>query len=151
RATNKKLIASAVLGAFGGFGAIAQIGLATSIYGFSRELEQEADDRAVAIIEKSPYDAHAIPEIYDVLAKEYEGERPRSATVWSTHPQLAARAERTRGQVANAPRGRRDQEAFADVVRPLRAMTIRDYIQDDYPRTAVALARQLAERYPTDP
>jgi beta-barrel assembly-enhancing protease len=151
RATNKKLVAAAVLGVFGGLGAAVQIGLAASIYGFSRELEQEADDRAVAILEASPYDAHAIPEIYDVLAKDYEGERPRIATVWSTHPQLAARAERTRGQVANAPVGRRDEEVFADAVRPLRAMTIKDYIQDDYPRTAIALAQELAQRYPTDP
>jgi tetratricopeptide (TPR) repeat protein len=34
---------------------------------------------------------------------------------------------------------------------PLRTMTIRDYIQDDYPRTAVALAEDLARRYPTEP
>jgi tetratricopeptide (TPR) repeat protein len=30
-------------------------------------------------------------------------------------------------------------------------MTIRDYIQDDYPRTAVALAENLAARYPEQP
>jgi hypothetical protein len=30
-------------------------------------------------------------------------------------------------------------------------MTIRDYIQDDYPRTAVALAESLTARYPEQP
>jgi tetratricopeptide (TPR) repeat protein len=30
-------------------------------------------------------------------------------------------------------------------------MTIRDYIQDDYPRTAIALAEELALRYPDEP
>jgi tetratricopeptide (TPR) repeat protein len=53
--------------------------------------------------------------------------------------------------VASAPAGRRDEEAFADTVRPLRAMTVKDYIQDDYPRTAIALAQDLAQRYPNDP
>jgi tetratricopeptide (TPR) repeat protein len=33
----------------------------------------------------------------------------------------------------------------------VRTMTIRDYIQDDYPRTAVALAEDLAARYPDKP
>jgi hypothetical protein len=152
RAGNKKIIASMVLGGmFPGLGTVVAVGLYTSMYGFSRELEQEADDRAVGILKASPYDAHAIPEIYELLAKDYEGERPRVATVWSTHPQLEARAARTRGQVADAPPGRRDAEAFDRVVHDVRTMTIRDYVQDDYPRTAVALAEDLAVRYPQDP
>jgi len=56
----------------------------------------------------------------------------------STHPQLEARALRTRRQVADARAGRRDAAAFDDVVLSLRTMTIKDYIQDDYPRTAIA-------------
>jgi len=152
RANNKKIIAGMVLGGvLGGVGSVIGIGLVASMYGFSRELEQEADDRAVGILKASPYDAHAIPEIYELLAKDYEGERPRVSTIWSTHPQLEARALRTRGQVADAPAGRRDAPAFDDVVLPLRTMTIKDYIQDDYPRTAIALAEDLSRRYPAEP
>jgi Zn-dependent protease with chaperone function len=152
RANTKKVIAGMVLGGvLGGLGSVIQVGLAASMYGFSRELEQEADDRAVGILKASPYDAHAIPEIYELLAKDFEGERPRVSTIWSTHPQLEARAVRTRGQVADAPAGRRDAEAFDDVMLSLRTMTIKDYIQDDYPRTAIALAEDLSRRYPTEP
>jgi predicted Zn-dependent protease len=151
RSSNKKIITGMVLtGVFGGAGALISSGLYTSMYGFSRELEQEADDRAVALLATSPYDASALPEIYEILAQDYEGVRPRVATIWSTHPQLEARAARTREQVAAAPPGRRDAEAFDAVVKPIRAMTIRDYIQDDYPRTAIALAEELAVRYPDD-
>jgi predicted Zn-dependent protease len=151
RSTNKKIITGMVLtGVFGGAGALISSGLYTSMYGFSRELEQEADDRAVALLATSPYDADALPEIYDILAQDYEGVRPRVPTIWSTHPQLEARAARTRAQVAAARPGRRDAEAFEAVVKPIRAMTIRDYIQDDYPRTAIALAEELARRYPDD-
>jgi predicted Zn-dependent protease len=151
RSTNKKIITGMVLtGVFGGAGALISSGLYTSMYGFSRELEQEADDRAVVLLATSPYDADALPEIYDILAKDYEGVRPRVPTIWSTHPQLESRAARTREQVAAARPGRRDAEAFDAVVKPIRAMTIRDYIQDDYPRTAIALAEELARRYPDD-
>jgi predicted Zn-dependent protease len=151
RSTNKKIIASMVLtGVFGGFGSLISSGLYTSMFGFSRELEQEADDRAVELLAASPYDSSALPEIYEVLAKDYEGVRPRVSTLWSTHPQLEARSARTREQVAGAPSGRRDAEAFDAVVSPIRTMTIRDYIQDDYPRTAIALAEELAARHPDE-
>lgn len=152
RATNKKIVASMVLtGVFGGLGQLISTGLYASMYGFNRELEQEADDRAVLLMAESPYDSSALPEIYGVLARDYEGERPRVPTIWSTHPQLEARAERTRMQVAGAAPGRRDAEEFDAVVRPIRALTIRDYIQDDYPRTAIALAEGLSARYPDEP
>ena len=152
RAANKKIVASMVLsGVLGGLGSVISTGLAASMYGFSRELEQEADDHAVPMMVASPYDARALPEIYGVLARDYDGITPRMATIWSTHPQLEERAARTREQVAGAPDGRRDTEEFDALVFPLRTMTIRDYIQDDYPRTAVALAENLAARYPEHP
>ncbi len=152
RAANKKIVASMVLtGVLGGLGSVISTGLAASMYGFSRELEQEADDHAVPLMVASPYDAQALPEIYGVLARDYEGITPRMATIWSTHPQLEERAARTREQVAGAPSGRRDTEEFDEIVFPIRTMTIRDYIQDDYPRTAVVLAENLAARYPEQP
>jgi beta-barrel assembly-enhancing protease len=149
RSSNKKIVTGLVLsGVLGGLGSLISAGLYTSLYGFSRELEQEADDRAVSILRDSRYDPHALPEIYDILAQDYDGVQPRIPTVWSTHPQLEARAARTRAQVADAPQRPRDPAQFEAVVLPVRTMTIRDYIQDDYPRTAVALATDLTVRYP---
>jgi predicted Zn-dependent protease len=152
RAANKKIIAGMVLsGVFGGLGSVISAGLYTSMYGFSRELEQEADDRAVGVLHSSVYDPHALPEIYTLLAADYEGLQPRVPTLWSTHPQLEARAARTREQVAGEPVRARDPSAFDAAVLPLRKITIRDYVQDDYPRTAIALAGSLAARYSGDP
>lgn len=152
RSANKKIVASMVLtGVLGGIGSVISTGLTVSMYGFTRELEQEADDRAVPLLLASPYDPHALPEIYEILARDYEGITPRMPTIWSTHPQLEARAARSREQVAGAPAGRRDAEHFDEVMFAVRTMTIRDYIQDDYPRTAVALAEDLAARYPDKP
>lgn len=152
RSTNKKIVASMVLtGVLGGVGSIISTGLAASVYGFSRELEQEADDRAVGLLASSPYDARALPEIYGILAQDYEGITPRMPTIWSTHPQLEARAARTREQTAGAQAGLRDTERFDATMFGVRTMTIRDYIQDDYPRTALKLAQTLAARYPEQP
>jgi predicted Zn-dependent protease len=153
RSSNKKIVAGMVLGGMSGWGSfpgVMAVSLQASIYGFSRSLEQEADDRAVANLRASPYDSHAIPEVYELLAKDYEGLNPRRSWLSRTHPLLEARAKRTREQVADAPAGRRDAETFDEVVMPIRTMTIRDYILGDYPRTAVALAEQLSARYPAD-
>jgi predicted Zn-dependent protease len=147
RSSNKKIVASLVLtGVLGGLGSIISTGLSASMYGFSRELEEEADDRAVDLLAMSPYEARALPEIYGVLAQDYEGITPRMPTIWSTHPQLEARAARTREQVADLPEGLRDAVGFDVAMLAVRTMTIRDYIQDDYPRTALALAQTLAAR-----
>jgi beta-barrel assembly-enhancing protease len=151
RATRKKMITSMVLGGLGGWGSVISIGLQTSVYGFSRDLEQEADDRAVEILRASRYDPHALPEVFDILGQDYEGLDPRTPTVWSTHPEVRARAETSRTLVASLPHRERHLEAFEPAVFDLRAMTIQDYVQDDYPNTAVALAESLAARYPDDP
>jgi predicted Zn-dependent protease len=150
RATRKKMIAGMVLGGLGGWGSVISIGLQTSVYGFSRELEQEADDRAATVLRDTRYDVHALPEMFDILGHDYEGLDPRAPTIWSTHPEIQARAETSRALVATMERRDRHVDAFEAAVVELRAMTIQDYVQDDYPHTALALAESLVERYPND-
>ncbi len=150
RATRKKAIAGMVLGGLGGWGAVISIALQTSVYGYSRDLEQEADDRAIEVLLASRYDPHALPEMLDLLGRDYEGLRPRTPAVWTTHPEVRARAETSRGLVAGTVRRDRHHDAFEAAVMDMRAMTIEDYVQDDFPHTAVALAESLVERYPND-
>lgn len=152
RSSSKKAITSMVVGGvLGGVGALISAGLHASVYGFSRELEQEADDRAVELLLDSPYDPHALPELFEILAQDFEGLNPRIPTLWSTHPQLEARAARSWTKVVNYPARDRNPEAFYAGLLPLRLLTIRDYIQDDYPYTAVVLAQQMVEAYPAEP
>lgn len=115
---------------------------------FSRELEQEADDRAVTLVQGSDYDPHALPELFDILAEDFEGLRPRIATIWTTHPEPEQRAATSRTLVAELPARDRRAADYDAVMFPLRAMTIRDYIQDDFPYTAIALAQSYVEKYP---
>jgi tetratricopeptide (TPR) repeat protein len=117
---------------------------------FSRELEQEADDRAPQLMLDSPYDPHATPELMDLLAEDFEGLRPRVASIWTTHPDPEKRAASSREVVAGMPARPRDTAAFDTRVYPLRALTLRDYIRDDYPYTAIALGQTMIEKYPND-
>jgi predicted Zn-dependent protease len=117
---------------------------------YSRELEQEADDRASLLMANTDYDPHALPELFDILKEDFEGLQPRMATIWTTHPDPDKRGDTSRAQVADLPEKPRDRDEFDAIVYPLRAITLRDYIQDDYPYTAIALAEGLLERYPDD-
>lgn len=148
RSRKKKTIAGMVLSGLGGWGGIISIGLYTSVYGFTRELEQEADDHAVALLAESRFDPHALPEVFEILSMDYEGLNPRIPTIWSTHPQLEERAVTSRALVGHLPEREREVESFQRLVLPVRTITIRDYIQDDYPHTALALSRSLLERHP---
>ena len=117
---------------------------------FSRELEQEADDRAPQMVAAAGYDPHATPELMDLLREDFEGLRPRVASAWTTHPEPDARFERSRALVTGMPEADRDDDLFDTVVRPVRLMTVRDYVHADYPYTAIAVAQSLLERYPND-
>lgn len=117
---------------------------------YSRHLEQEADDRASLLMADTDYDPHAVPEALQILVEDFEGLDPRIATIWLTHPDPEGRVETSRQIVANMPAKPRDPAAYDEVIYQLREMTVRDYIQDDYPYTAMAVARRFMELYPED-
>jgi predicted Zn-dependent protease len=129
---------------------VISVSLAASVYGFSRDLEQEADLHAVTILADSPYDVDALPELLDILRQDYEGLNPRVSTMWSTHPELELRIALALAYIAALPDKERDVDAYQIAAVPVRVMTIQDYIQDDYPQTALALAESLAARNPND-
>jgi predicted Zn-dependent protease len=152
RATRGAAIAGMVLaGVGGGWGSLISIGLQTSVYGFGRDLEQEADDRAVQVLSSSRYDPHALPELFAILGTDYEGLEPRVPAIWSTHPEIRARAETSRTLVATLPKRERHVAGFEAAIFDVQTMTVQDYVEDDYPRTALALAETLVQAYPDDP
>ena len=149
RDTHTKVVAGMVLtGVFGGLGAIVSAGLYTSMYGFSRELEQEADLHGLELLEETEFDPRAMPEVFELLARDYEGTMPRVATIWSTHPELEARAATTRRLLDGVASPPRDPGVFERQILELQLKTVEDYVQDDYPHTALALSRALLEKHP---
>ncbi|MGD8341272.1 MAG: hypothetical protein PVH89_10840, partial [Gammaproteobacteria bacterium] len=117
---------------------------------YSRHLEQEADDRAPLLMADTEYDPHAVPDALEILSNDFEGLDPRYATIWMTHPDPEERVEISRQIVAEMPSKPRDPIAYDEVIYSLRELTVRDYIQDDYPYTAMAVARRFMELYPED-
>ena len=143
------------VGAAGG-ALLINSGLSASVFGYSRSLEKEADIRGYDLLLNAGYDVQQIPNLYDILGQDYEGLQPRIRGKWSTHPELQIRAEYMADLVAKAP-----VDALAGLeigdpdfrkrIRPLALTVVDDYILDDYPKTALELARTLVEEDPNDP
>jgi predicted Zn-dependent protease len=91
----------------------------TAFLGFSREDERAADRAGVRIVERAGWDPRG-------LASFLEGARTAShrdpSTVevfFSTHPAIESRVASLRAETRDAPRGRQDNLAFADIKRRL--------------------------------
>ncbi len=164
RSQKKKAVASIFIGiagaAAGGWGDVAgaliQVGLMSSIFGYSQDLEREADMNAFDLLLKADYDVREMPRLYEVLGEDYEGLQPRIKGKWTTHPDLASRGAYMTEIVSQLPEEqylglRKGEEGFREKVRPLALHAVEDYILDNYPKTAVELARRLVEEDDSDP
>jgi len=148
RSARRKTIASFALGPLT-LGA-ADYFLMRSVMGYSRDLEEEADARGARALVKAGYDPRQMPRVFEVLLDDPEGERPAARSPkWSSHPELQARVAATRALVPGLLAGvdtaalRVGGDGYRRTVRGAALDTVRDLIDADYPRSAVALARRV--------
>lgn len=154
RSIRSKVIADMVLGPIT-FG-VSDIFLEMSVYGHSRDLEEEADRRGAPKMLEAGYDPREMPRVFEIMLQDPEEENPKRATAWSTHPQLQARVEYTRAIARDllkdvAPASLRVEAAgYRQLAGRVSLQTVGDLIAADYPRSAVALARRLTAEDPAD-
>jgi predicted Zn-dependent protease len=144
-----------ILGALaGGWGEVGgylmNYGLATSVFGYSRDLEQEADVKGGALMLDAGYDIREMPTLFEILSEDFEGLTPRMNGKWNSHPDLASRGQYTAALAADTATERLTglslgSDDFRSRVRPLAIDTVRDYILSEYPKTALELAQSLIE------
>ncbi len=149
-------LAGAATGGWGQLaGSLAEVGLYSSVFGYSRALEQEADARGFELMLGARYDVREMSKLFEILNQDFEGLRPRLNGKWSTHPDLLLRAEFASARADSIPESQLSElhlgrEDFRSRVRPLALAAVTDYILDDYPRTALELSRDLVDENPDD-
>src|SRR5882672_858103 len=144
RSIRAKSVSSMVLGPF--TLGISDIFLALSMYGYSRDLEEEADRKGAARMLEAGYDPSQMSRTFELLLEDPEEESPKQATAWSTHPQLQARSGYSRAlatellaAAGSASSPRVAAEEYRRLVRPVSIETVQDLIAVDHPRSAHAL------------
>jgi predicted Zn-dependent protease len=170
RSIRKKVVVSEIVVAaagavsYGGYGlAAVSIAIAAdvntlllleSIYGYSRELESQADHDGLAAMTVAGYDPHAMAAAFELLDQDRTLEYEPRPTFYHDHPKLVKRRE---GALAFAssftPQGVRtgSTQNYLIAVAPAIVSNINTDIESRRPRTAVARATRLVNAFPGDP
>jgi predicted Zn-dependent protease len=168
RSLRKKSVALHVfsaVGAAGGFfpagsvfgatmtlaGTISQTLLMTSVFGYSQDLERDADNNAVALMTAGSYDAAAMPRTFQLLDEKLEIEPIE--TFYRTHPKLKERistsTELTKKQALKDSRKVSEPEYLARVEGAV-CYNVGADIASRRARTAAARASRLVNWKPDE-
>jgi predicted Zn-dependent protease len=85
--------AFATFGAMLGVPILPQLMAVSSIFGFSRALETEADTQGFARLKRAGYDVHEAPRVFEHLIAEIKAEDIKEPYFFATHPRLQERVD----------------------------------------------------------
>ena len=72
---------------------LAQLSVISSVYGYSQELESEADSGGFAMMTEKGYDVYEAPKLFEHLEEFIKDEDVKEPFFFSTHPGVAARIQ----------------------------------------------------------
>jgi predicted Zn-dependent protease len=144
RVSAKNLSAFAVSGI--PFSSLAAI---SSISGFSRDLEREADQKGYERLVKSGYDPHDAHKVFQTLANEIKALGTKEPYFFSSHPKLLERIETFKELAAqHKGGGRLGTEEYNRVVQPIRLEALRkDVGQDRFKSVILVMEDNNLRRY----
>ena len=98
----------------------------SSIFGYSRELETEADEVGYRRLLQAGYDVHEAPKVFEHLAREVKAEDIREPFFFSTHPKLKDRLDNMTRLSAKAVGGGdgAQREEYSRIMQQARADTL---------------------------
>lgn len=153
-AVNLLGIGTAAVGGWGGL--LANVGveslLVGTLFGYSRDLEEEADRIALVAQAAGGYDPGQIPAIFRRLMIDYDGTHVDGSLFYSDHPKLQTRIAYTTRLIEEQGLVVDPAKAQAERYQPYRWRAARDAarlaIRDDLPRTAIAWAAAMIRQEP---
>jgi predicted Zn-dependent protease len=128
--------------------------LVESVYGYSRELESQADHDGIVAMTVAGYNPHAMAVAFELLDQDSTLEYEPSPTFYHDHPDLKRRREEALAFAdahtsTNARTGLKKD--YITVVAPAILSDINADIESRRPRTAVARATRLVATFPDNP
>ena len=168
RSIRKKTVASEIIAAAaacvpGGYATwlataaaanVSTLLLVESVYGYSRELESQADHDGLAAMTVAGYDPHAMAVAFELLDQDRTLEYEPHPTFYHDHPNLTKRREEALAFAdAHAPASARTglKKDYVTAVAPAIVSNINTDIESRRPRTAVARATRLVDAFPGVP
>jgi hypothetical protein len=133
RAAKETAVLSTMVGLVGGLGTmVGQIGLAASMYSFSREHESRADRMGMRLMRHAGYDGREAATIWDHLLDEMKitggKEAGKTGDIFETHPATAGRRDELL-QLAGTAGGITGEDRYRQAIAPLRFGWLQDEIK----------------------
>ncbi|MGY0217289.1 M48 family metalloprotease [Endozoicomonadaceae bacterium StTr2] len=121
RKVNQLSSALAMAGALAGGPLLATLGLATTVTGYSRDLEREADTEGYKRLIAAGYDPAQSYAAFEAMAREAKASDVESPLFFSSHPKLQERIKSFKAL---------NENAVASTPRDINASAYQDYVVD---------------------
>jgi len=166
RSVRKKAVLADILAAAGaatlggaaltvaGASIAGQLILVESVYGYSREMEQQADSDGIVALAAAGYDPRAMAATFQLLDQDSTLEYEPHPTFYHDHPRFKLReaAAATYIDAHPGPPGEEGSEQeYLAAFAPVIAFDVQVDIEDRKARTAVARATRLVSAFPENP
>lgn len=132
-------------------GLMGNIIAASSIYGYSRELETEADNMGFNRLVKAGYDPNEAHKVFEHLAKEVKLSEVQESFFYSTHPKLKDRVENfTKLAAQQSGSGVMNESEYASQMDQLRIKTLEQELSFGRYKHIIAMLsdEKVLKRYP---
>jgi len=152
RNTKSSTAFSTTFGMVTGIPMLGELMAASSIYGFSKDLEREADAEGFKRLQAAGYDVSQAPVTFEYLLAEVDALDIDEPYFFSTHPGLQERIESFRQLAAQygSAGGYRGEEVYQAHIGALRERLLANYLElGQYQSVLLILTREDAfTRYP---
>lgn len=144
RVSAKNLSAFAVSGI-----PFADLAAISSISGFSRDLEREADQKGYEKLVKTGYNPHEAHKVFQYLANDAKAGGSRAPYFFSSHPKLVERVATFKELAAkHTGGGRLGTEEYSRIAQPIRLAALRQDIgQDRFKNVILVMEDENLRRY----
>jgi predicted Zn-dependent protease len=148
RAQKDTAVLSTLVGLVGGVGTfLGQIGLAASLFAFSREHEGRADRIGVRLMKRCGYDAREAATVWDNLVQELRvtggKEAGKKGDIFDTHPTSAGRRDELLALAGGDP-GDKGEDRYRKAIAPMRLGWLQDEVKrGQYEESLVLFERML--------
>lgn len=126
---------------------------ASSIYGYSRDLEREADELGFQRLVKAGYDPREAPKTFEILAADVKSEGIDEPFFFSTHPRLIEREETMQSMAATRPKGGKiGRPEFLGATGKLRIAALESELSENHYKGVILVLgdKQRLKEYPPE-
>lgn len=132
-------------------GTLGEVMIATTVFGYSQDMEREADRNGLVLMGRAGYDPHAMPRTFELLDERLEYEPVEG--IYRSHPKLKERRSTTQ-ELAETVGGRgqrvgTEAEYLANTA-PAICYNIQADLDSRRARTALVRAKKLTRWQPQD-